>query len=74
VNIAIMRAFVELRRAAISYKAIEERLRELERETMDRLGQHDRQLADVFKALRQLMSRPPRPKRKVGFRLPEDES
>lgn len=33
VNIEIMRAFVELRRAASSYAAIETRLEELERET-----------------------------------------
>jgi hypothetical protein len=33
VNIAIMRAFVELRRAAASYAAIDKRLEELERET-----------------------------------------
>ena len=33
VNIAIMRAFVELRRAALSYDALERRLTELERES-----------------------------------------
>ena len=73
VNIAIMRAFVELRRAATSYAAIEERLQELERETSDRLGRHDRELAEIFKALRQLISPPPRPRRRVGFGLPEEE-
>jgi hypothetical protein len=40
VNIAIMRAFVELRRAAASYAAIEQRLEELERETQAKLGRH----------------------------------
>jgi ORF6N domain len=39
VNIEIMRAFVELRRAASSYAAIEKRLEELERETGAKLGQ-----------------------------------
>jgi hypothetical protein len=73
VNIEIMRAFVELRRAASSYAAIERRLEELERETGARLGQHDHQLDQIFKALRQLISPPPRPKRRVGFGLPEDE-
>ena len=71
VNIEIMRAFVELRRAATSYTAIEKRLEELERETSAKLGQHDQQLAQIFQALRQLISPPPRPKRQVGFRLPE---
>jgi hypothetical protein len=71
VNIAIMRAFVELRRAATSYAAIEKRLAELERETKEKLGKHDEQLGEIFKVLRQLIS-PPRPKRRVGFGLPED--
>jgi hypothetical protein len=72
VNLAIMRAFVELRRAALSYDAIERRLTELERESKERLGKHDQQLADVFEALRQLISPPPRTRRRVGFGLPEE--
>lgn len=73
VNIAIMRAFVELRRAATSYTAIEKQLEELERETAAKLGQHDQQLGQIFEALRQLMSPPSRPKRRVGFTVPEDD-
>ena len=73
VNVEIMRAFVELRRAATSYAAIEKRLEELERETGAKLGEHDEQLSQIFKALRQLISPPPRPKRRVGFGLPEGE-
>lgn len=73
VNIAIMRAFVELRRAAASYAAIERRLDELERETQTRLGRHDQQLEAIFNALRQLISPPPRRKHPIGFRAPEDE-
>ena len=72
-NIAIMRAFVELRPAATSYAAIERRLMDLEREASERLGKHDDQLRDIFKALRQLISPPPRPKRRVGFGPPEEE-
>ena len=73
VNIAIMRAFVELRRVAASYAAIERRLDELERETQTRLGRHDQQLEAIFSALRQLISPPPRRKHPIGFRAPEDE-
>ena len=69
VNIEIMRTFVELRRAASSYAAIEARLEEIERE----LGGHDEQLRQIFATLRQLISPPARPKRPVGFRPPEDE-
>jgi phage regulator Rha-like protein len=73
VNIAIMRAFVELRRAAASYAGIEKRLEELERETKTKLGQHDQQIGQIFQALRQLISPPPRPRRPVGFSPPDDE-
>jgi hypothetical protein len=73
VNIRIMRAFVELQRVATSYSAIERRLEDLERETKATLGQHDQQLDEVFQALRQLISPPPQPKRRVGFRLPEND-
>lgn len=69
VNIEIMRAFVELRRVASSYAAIEKRLEEIERG----LSGHDEQLNQIFKTLRQLISSPDRPKRPVGFRIREDD-
>ena len=68
VNIEIMRAFVELRRVAGSYAALQDRLGEIEREMAGRLNQHDEQLDQIFKALHQLISPPPQPKRAVGFR------
>ena len=73
VNIAIMRALVELRRVATSYTAIERRLEDFERETKATLGQHDQQLDQIFEALRQLISPPPQPQRPVGFRLPDGD-
>jgi hypothetical protein len=66
-----MRAFVELRRAAASHTAIERRLEDFEREAKAKLDRHDEQLDEIFEALRQLISPPPRPRRPVGFRLPE---
>lgn len=66
VNIEIMWAFVELRRAANSYAIIEKRLEEIERD----LGNHDEQLNQIFKTLRQLISPPTRPRRPIGFRPP----
>lgn len=74
VNIEIMRAFVELRRVAISYAALQERLDVLEREMSGRLDQHDEQLGQIFKALHQLMEPPPREKRPVGFRIRDAEN
>lgn len=73
VNIEIMRAFVELRRAAGSYAEIQERLETLEREVTGRLDQHDEQLEQIFAALRQLTAPPSQPKRPVGFRVREDD-
>lgn len=73
VNIAIMRAFVELRRAAASYAAIERRLDDLERETQARLGRHDQRLEAIFKALQQLIAQPLRRRHPIGFRAPENE-
>jgi len=63
VNIEIMRAFVELRRTAISYAAIEKRLEKIERG----VEEHDEQLGQIFKALRQLIAPPPKPKHPIGF-------
>ena len=73
VNIEIMRAFVELRRAAGTHAELDRRLANLEREAAERLGVHDEQIANIFEAIRKLIAAPPRPKRKVGFRLPESD-
>jgi hypothetical protein len=69
VNIEIMRAFVELRRVANSYAALQERLDDVEAEMSGRLDEHDEQLGQIFKVLHQLMTPPPREKRPVGFRI-----
>jgi len=69
VNIEIMRAFVEMRRIAGSYAAIEKRLEQIERG----MGEHDNQLEQIFKALRQLISPPPRSKHPIGFRVREPD-
>ncbi len=55
------------------YAPYERRLEDLERETKAKLGQHDKQLDEIFQALRQLISPPPQPKRRVGFGLPEND-
>lgn len=73
VNIEIMRTFVELRRVAGSFAALQERLETLEREMAGRLGQHDEQLEQIFKSLHQLIAPPQRPKRPVGFRVREED-
>ncbi len=69
VNIEIMRAFVELRRAASSFEALRSRMDQLETDIGERLDDHDEQLRQIFAALRQLMAPPPRRKHPVGFSI-----
>lgn len=64
VNIAIMRAFVKLRRILSTHRILEYKLKELER----KIERHDEEIKAVFEAIRQLMAPPPpRPKRQIGF-------
>lgn len=64
VNIAIMRAFVQLRQLASRRSELVRRLDELER----RVGAHDDQFGAVFRAIRKLIEGPPAPRRKrIGF-------
>lgn len=48
VNVEIMRAFVELRRVANSYAAIEKQLEQIEADMSARLDEHDDQLREIF--------------------------
>ena len=57
VNIAIMRAFVALRRMAITYKALKRKLEEMEKK-------YDGQFQIVFQALKQLIDPPAEKKKK----------
>lgn len=60
VNIAIMRAFVKLRAMLASHKELARKLEELEQ-------RYDAQFKVVFDAIRQLMTPPERPRRRIGF-------
>jgi hypothetical protein len=70
VNITIMRVFVRLRQMMASQRALADKLAELE----ERLENHDDQITDIFKAIRQLMAPPVKPKRKIGFDLKEKQA
>lgn len=74
VNIEIMRAFVELRRAAGSIQELQKRLDQLELDIGARLSEHDEHFRQIFEALRQLIEPPPRPKRPVGFRVRDERT
>ena len=67
VNIAIVRAFVHLRRMVISYDAVERKLRDIE----DRLEGHDEKIEIIFEVIRQLMTPPEKKQNKIGFEVNE---
>jgi hypothetical protein len=60
VNIAIMRAFVQMRELAASSRAIAKRLDDLEQK-------YDNQFRVVFDAIREMMVPPAKRVRKIGF-------
>ena len=64
VNIAIMRAFVQLRELVGSNRELARKLDELEK----KYDKHDKQFLVVFDAIRQMMAPPEANKRKIGFK------
>jgi hypothetical protein len=70
VNIAIMKAFVHLRRMVSSHADLARRITELE----ERMEDHDEQIKAIFEAMRQLMTPPDRPKKKIGFEVKEPKA
>ena len=64
VNIAIMRAFVQLREMIASNKGLARRLNELEKK-------YDGQFRIVFEAIRELMAEPEPKSRRIGFKSAE---
>ena len=62
VNIAIMRAFVQLREMIGSNKTLARRLNELEKK-------YDRQFRVVFEAISELMKEPEPKVKRIGFKI-----
>ena len=62
-NIQIMRVFVRLRQMIGTHRELAAKLAELER----RVGQHDAHIRALFDAIKQLMTPPAPPRRKIGF-------
>ncbi len=67
VNIQIMRAFVRMRALLASNKELASRLDELEARLEKRLTSHDRTIATILSAIRQLMIPSPPKRRPIGF-------
>ena len=70
VNIEIMRAFVRLREILSTHKELARKLEQLEK----RIAEHDEQIGDIFEAIRQLMTPPDRPNKKIGFEVKEPKA
>ena len=63
VNIAIMRAFVHLRKMVSSHKELASKLKELEQHLQD----HDEEIQAIFEAIQQLISLPENSQKKIGY-------
>src|SRR5207248_7915293 len=66
-SVRVVRAFVRLREMVAGNAALAVKLAELER----RLDSHDESIANLFQAIRQLLARPQKPKREIGFHIRE---
>ena len=68
VNIAIMRAFVHLRKMIASHKELAKKLKELEHHIKD----HDEKIQAIFEAIQELITMPAEEsKKKIGFTTKE---
>ena len=63
VNIVIMRTFVRLREILSTHKELAHRLERLERKH----EKHDDEIQVIFRAIRELMVSPEKPKQRIGF-------
>jgi hypothetical protein len=65
VNIQIMRTFIQLRRMLLTNHDLRRKIAEMEKK-------YDHQFKIVFDAIRQLLTPPEKPKRRIGFHPHED--
>jgi len=66
VNIAIMRAFIQMRRMISNYKILERKINELE-------NKYDKNFSVVFEALKQLIRQESEPRKRIGYKTGKDE-
>lgn len=67
-SVFVVRAFVRLRHMVGAHKEMAAKLAELERT----VASHDGNIRALFEAIRQLMTPPARPHRRIGFRAKEE--
>ena len=71
VNIAIMRAFVELRKFLYSTEKLAKKLTTLEKETKKKFEEQQKQITLIFEAIKQLIKEEKKVRTPVGFTLPK---
>jgi ORF6N domain len=54
-NIAIVRAFIDLRQIVVQHKDLAEKLEELKTEVYERIGEHDSQLNAIYNAIENIL-------------------
>jgi hypothetical protein len=67
VSVYIVRAFLQLRDMFAASKELSHRLDELEMRIEAKLANHDAAIAEVLSAIRQLVTPPNPPRRRIGF-------
>ena len=73
INIAIMRAFVEIRNMLSSKNELSQQIKDLKQELEARLGEQDTQIIEIYNVLDQLMEQKhlvntPQERTKIGFK------
>ena len=63
VNIAIMRAFVKIKRVLATHIEVSRKLKELE----GRVDKHDSEIKKILDAIQQMITPPDLPRKKIGF-------
>jgi len=70
VNIAIMRAFVQMRKFLQSHDELATQLKKLEKETTEKFTEQGKQIKVIFEVIEQLILEKQKPKKPIGFTLP----
>ena len=65
-----MRAFVQLRKIALSHTELTKKIKKLE----NKLVEHNEQFQVVFEAIKALMHEEEKPKRRIGFQIEEPKA
>jgi len=65
VNIQIMRTFTKIREMLLTHTELRRKIESMEK-------QYDQQFKVVFEAIRELLTPPEKPKRRIGFHMDSD--